>query len=99
MLENGNPVPRVELQELVGPSLFGARADRMELIVETQFKQHPMRAHRAAGAGSPQSEIVGHGDVAARRLKLLLERVSPAVVPRERVTLSAASPIDDARQV
>jgi hypothetical protein len=64
MLQNRNLVPRIELQELAGLSLSGTRTDRMELVVEAQFQQHPMRAHRAAGTGSPQRQIVGHGSVA-----------------------------------
>src|SRR4029077_19695298 len=58
-----NLVPRVEPPEFLGLGLAGARLDRMKLVLESEFQQHPVGAHRAPGAGSPQSQIMRHDEV------------------------------------
>ena len=48
--------------------------DRMKLVLESEFQQHPVGAHRAAGADSPQSQIMRHDEcLDGSGLELLFE--------------------------
>src|SRR5260370_40154747 len=75
MAKNWNLVPRVEPPELLRMSLAAARLDRMKLVLESEFEQHPVGTHRAPGAGSPQSQIMRHDEyLDSAGLELLFER-------------------------
>src|SRR5260370_22176410 len=60
VLKNRNLVPQIRRLEFVSQCFAAARLNRMALVVETKFQQHPMRTHRAAGSNSEQRQVVRH---------------------------------------